>query len=177
VSARIAVVDEQNRFLRWTDRAEVHAQRLPHRSVHIAVHDHAGRLLVQRRHRDKLTNPGAWDLSCAGHVEEPDHAGAPPDDDLDAVYARVAARELEEELGVRAPLVLVGRFTPEPGVHYEHIHLFHAVHDGPFTLQAEEVEDARFVDAGELLALLAADTVTSSLAWFARHGWLDRRRG
>jgi isopentenyldiphosphate isomerase len=167
---RIAVVDEQNRFLRWAERAEVHAARLVHRSVHIAVHDGAGRLLVQRRHRHKLTNAGHWDLSCAGHVEEADYGPAGPGVEgpaLDAVYAAVARRELAEELGLvvaPAALELVGRFGPVPGIHYEWIHLFRTLAEGPFTLQQEEVEEARFVTRAELASLAPQ---TTSLAWFA----------
>ena len=45
----IAVVSDANRFLRWEERTVVHEKRLVHRSVHIAVYDLRGRLLVQRR--------------------------------------------------------------------------------------------------------------------------------
>jgi isopentenyldiphosphate isomerase len=87
---RIAVVDTANRFVRWEDRRTIHEQRLVHRSIHVLLYDSAGRLLVQRRHASKQTHPRCWDVSCAGHVEESDYTGG-PDDDLDAVYAAVAA--------------------------------------------------------------------------------------
>src|SRR5262249_42239596 len=118
MAGRIAVVDDANRFIRWEERRIIHEQRLVHRSVHILVFDSAHRLLIQRRHRMKLTYPSYWDVSCAGHVEESDYTGG-PDDDLDAVYASVAARELDEELGIAASLELVDRLPPEPNVHYE----------------------------------------------------------
>ena len=44
MSERIAVVDENNRFLRWAERGEVHAEQLPHRSIQIALFDSQGRL-------------------------------------------------------------------------------------------------------------------------------------
>lgn len=172
---RIAVVDDANRFVRWEDRRVIHEQRLVHRSAYILVFSSAGRLLIQRRHRDKQTNPRCWDASVAGHVEESDYT-AGPDDDLDAVYAAVAARELREEFGVSAEVTLLERLGPEPGVHYEQIHLFRATSDGPFTLQAEEVEEYRLVTRPELEALFASgEPVTPTLRWLAdrlaARGW------
>ena len=166
MAGRIAVVDEHNRFVRWEDRREIHIHRLVHRSVHVAVFDHGGRLVIQRRNGDKDTYPLHWDMSCAGHVEESDYT-AGPDDDLDAVYAAVARRELEEELGVRAPLELLGHFAPEPGVHYEQLRLFRVVSDGPYVLQPEEVAEIRPVTRAGYSALAeAGEPITHALAWF-----------
>ena len=136
--ATIAVVDEHNRFLRWANRQEVHGQHLPHRSVHVLLFTPEGHWIVQQRRHDKLTWPGHWDVAVAGHVERDDYL-AGPDDELDAVYAAVAAREVSEELGIAPVLELVGAFPPEPGVHYEHLRLYRGVHPGPFLIQPEEV--------------------------------------
>jgi isopentenyldiphosphate isomerase len=164
----IAVVDERNRFVRWESRAVVHRDRLPHRSIHVLVSDSAGNLIVQRRHRDKLTWPRTWDTSVAGHVELGDYPDpARPDDGLEAVYAAVAARELREELGVEAALEPLGVHGPEPGVHYEFLALYRAVSDGPYRLQPEEVEELRAVAPDELRRWIAAgsEPVTSTLRW------------
>ena len=157
---RVAVVDDHDRFVRWAERAEIHRDRLVHRSIHILVVDSRGRLVLQLRHRDKLTYPGHWDISCSGHVEEPDYLGG-PDDDLDRVYEGCAQRELEEELGIRADLTFLAHFGPQPGVHYEQIHLYRATSDGPFTAQAEEIEALRSVTPAELDAL--SEPCTDSL--------------
>jgi len=175
MTARVAVVDDRDRFVRWTTRAEIHDHRLPHRSVQVALYDGAGRLVLQRRHASKRTYPGCWDMSASGHVEEPDYPDpGRPDHDLDAIYDAVAARELEEELGVSAPLTRLGRFAPEPGVHYEHFVFYRGVHDGPHTPQPSEVAEVRAYDRGELAALLASDAPrTRSLEYLL--DWLDRR--
>lgn len=173
MTVRVAVVDERDRFVRWTTRAEIHDARLPHRSVQVALYDSAGRLVLQRRHASKRTYPGCWDMSASGHVEEPDYPDpARPDDALEAIYDAVAGRELEEELGVRAPLVRLGRFTPEPGVHYEHFVFYRGVHDGPYAPQPSEVAEVRAFDPQELEALLASDAPrTRSLEYLL--DWLD----
>lgn len=166
MAGRIAVVDEHNRFVRWEARRTIHEQQLVHRSIHVLLFDSAGRLLVQRRHHTKQTYPRHWDVSCAGHVEESDYTGG-PDDDLEAVYAAVAAREVHEELGVAPPLALVGTFGPVAGVHYEQIHLFRGTSDGPFTLQADEVEEHRLLATDEQEAFLAGpEPITDALRWW-----------
>lgn len=169
MAGRIAVVDEQDRFLRWEDRQAVHERQLVHRSIHVLLLDSRGRLLLQRRHRDKQTFPGCWDLSCSGHVEESDYVPGGPDADLDRVYAAVARREVEEELGVRVVLTPMGHFGPTQGVHDEQLRLFVGTSDGPFTAQADEVEDLRHVTRAELAALQAAglEPLTETLRWFA----------
>lgn len=182
MAPRIAVVSDENRFLRWADRREVHAHRLPHRSIQAFVFNAAGELLIQRRHEGKLTFPGFWDISCAGHVEETDHAHGrdgdiDPDADLDRVYEAVARREIEEELGVRVDVTLLGRFGPEPGVHYEHVHLYRAEHEGPFTCQPDEVAEVRFVGpaAFDTMVREGREPVVPALVWFV--AWARTRVG
>lgn len=168
---RIAVVDDTNRFVRWTDRAEIHARRLPHRTVQIVLFDTAGQLIIQRRHPSKQTFPDCWDVSASGHVEEDDYPRG-PDDDLDAVYDAVARRELEEELGVTAPLEPLASFAPEPGVHYEQTRLYRGVSDGPFRLQPDEVSAVDAVGPDALAARLDGAPCTPTLRWFVE--WMRR---
>lgn len=171
MAGRIAVVDGSNRFVRWEDRRTIHEQRLVHRSIHVMVFDASGRVLVQRRHRDKQTYPRHWDMSCAGHVEESDYPRG-PDDELDAVYRAVALRELHEELGIvvaDAALEALGRIAPVADIHYEQIALYRVRHDGPYTLQAEEVEEIKLVTRAELAAMFADpdEHVTHALRYLA----------
>ena len=173
MAGRIAVVDEANRFVRWEERRTIHEQQLVHRSVHVVIFDSHGRLVIQRRHVTKVTYPRCWDVSVAGHVEESVYL-AGPDDQLAEVYAAVAAREAQEELGVSLSLTFEGAFGPEAGVHYEQIHLFRGVSDGPFTLQADEVEEHRLIAPADWPAFLASgEPITHALRWWL--GWLGRR--
>ena len=173
MAGRIAVVDGQDRFLRWEERPVIHKERLVHRSVHVLIFDSQARLVIQLRHPDKDNNPNVWDVSCAGHVEESDYTG-PPDDDLDALYKGVAVRELAEELGVSAELEELARFTPIKDVHYEQIRLYCGTSDGPYVIQEEEVSEIRSVTQDELTAMIAGDDkVTTSLTYFA--SWISER--
>ena len=172
MGGRIAVVDKEDRFLRWEQRRVIHERRLVHRSVHVLVFDSKGRLIVQQRHRDKQTFALHWDVSCCGHVEESDYP-AGPDAELDQVYAEVAARELHEELGVTAPLERLAHFAPVSGVHYEQLRLFRGVSDAELTIQTEELEQAGRRTRAELLAMVEdpAAQLTHSLRFFL--AWLD----
>ncbi len=163
-SEQIAVVDEDNRFVRWEIRRVIHEQRLVHRSAYVLLFDSRGRLLIQRRHPGKQTFPDYWDISTAGHVAREDYP-AGPDDDLETVYRETAQRELAEELGITAPLEELAHFPPTPGVHYEQVRLFRAVSDAPVTLQESEVSESRWVTPEELAVLLddPAAKVTGAL--------------
>ncbi|KRW92172.1 hypothetical protein SD51_05090 [Alicyclobacillus tengchongensis] len=92
------VLDEQMNRIGTAPRSQVHEAGWWHQTFHCWLCDSiAGEdmLLLQRRHPSKDTNPGKWDVSCAGHLA----AGELPEDGV---------RELQEELGVAiAPSQLV----------------------------------------------------------------------
>lgn len=129
----IAWVDEQDRPLGSLPRAEAARARADRsRHLHPAVQ--------LRRRASAAPDPEQggssryWDLAAGGMVQ----AGEP--------YADSAARELEEELGIRdAVLREHGRFFfDEPGNRLW-CAVFSAVSDAPLRLQAEEISEARFI--------------------------------
>jgi 16S rRNA (adenine1518-N6/adenine1519-N6)-dimethyltransferase len=122
------VVDEEDRVLGSASRHEVHTQRLRHRAVHIFVFNAAGELFLQKRSRWKDVHPGVWDSSAAGHVN------------FGYEYDETAARELEEEMGVRAPVELICTLPAGKQTGWEFVHLYRARHDGPFVLAPAEIE-------------------------------------
>ena len=75
---------------RVASRTEVHNKGYWHRIAVVAVLDEQNRILLQQRSKDKVTNPGKWDISAAGHIE----AGE------DALTS--AVRETAEEVGIEA---------------------------------------------------------------------------
>ena len=126
------VVDEANRVTGQLSRHEVHRQRLRHRAVHIFVFNRKGELFLQKRSRFKDLNPGRWDSSSAGHVN------ASHD------YDETAARELQEELGVAAPLSLIGELPASRETGHEFVRIYRAEHDGPFVWPRAEIESGAF---------------------------------
>ena len=73
------------------ERDLVHRNGDLHRTVHIWIVNSLNQLLLQRRAENKETNPGLWDLSCAGHIVHGETS-------LEA-----AVKEIAEELGVVVP--------------------------------------------------------------------------
>jgi len=124
----LCVVTADDELVELRPRHECNSDpALLHRSVYIAVETAAG-MLFQRRGHGKDTNPGSWDLACAGHV------------DPGETYLDAARRELGEELGlVGAAPRRVGKLVLELGTERELCTVFHLRHDGPFTLRLPEL--------------------------------------
>lgn len=137
-----AVVDETDRVVGKAPRAEVHGNNLVHRAVHVLLFNEDGELFLQKRSRLKDRHPCVWDSSAAGHV------------DAGEDYDEAAARELEEELGVSAPLERVLKLPASERTGQEFIWLYRGRHNGPFRLARSEIELGEFF-APELVSAWA----------------------
>lgn len=83
------VVDDNDIVIGRELRSLVHQRGLQHRGVHAFLFTEDGRLLVQRRSKDRAASPFLWDCSVSEHVQ----AG---EDYLTAVI-----RGLREEMGLQ----------------------------------------------------------------------------
>ena len=59
-------------------------------------------------------------------------------------YDETAPRELEEELGVKASVTLIGSISARQETGWEHVRLYQATARGPFTLEPAEIETGGF---------------------------------
>ena len=89
---RLILVDENNRATGVGEKTPVHRAGLLHRAFSIFIVDDQGRILLQRRSRQKYHSGGLLANSCCGH---------PRPGETTLVAAR---RRLTEELGFAAPL-------------------------------------------------------------------------
>ena len=143
----VDIVDEHDRVVRTTTRAEMRRDRLRHRGVFIAVLTSANQLVIHQRSPLKDIWPSYWDI-CAGGV-----VGAGED------YEQSARRELVEELGIDAPLF------PLAGSYYEDAEValfargYVASHDGPYEFHDGEVA------AIELVTLVQLDRILPQRRW------------
>ena len=158
----VIVVDDHNRPVAELPRHRVRSENLPHRATCIFVFDRRGRVLVQRRTATKDLYPGFHDLAAGGVVA----AGES--------YERCAEREAAEELGIRDTAL-----APKFDFYYEDERnrcfgrVFACVHEGPFTLQPEEVADAAFHDMAAVAAGRVAPLTPDTRAAFERLLALD----
>jgi len=140
------IVNEQDEVVGQRSRAEVHRLGLRHRSVHLLVFDSQARLFLQKRSMRKDENPGQWDSSVAGHV------------DSGETYDACVVREAAEEIGLQLAAVpeRLFKFDAEQQTGMEFFWVYRTVAGGPFVLNEEEIEQARWFDPGELDRLLAS---------------------
>lgn len=162
---------------RWVPRSQAHREGLWHRSSHLWLVDpDRSRILLQRRHPDKQTDPHRWDIAVAGHVS----AGQTP---LEALV-----REAFEELGLRLDpatltfLKATAKQYVEPGfIDREWQHLFGGTWEGDLAtlvLQPEEVVDVRWMALTDYHRVVAAgdpDFVGRQEDWLPFEQWLTGR--
>jgi isopentenyldiphosphate isomerase len=154
----VDVLDDAGNAIGRTTRREMRARRLPHRCVYILVFNARGEPFVHLRTATKDVYPSHWDVAVGGVLA----AGE--------AFDAGARRELEEELGVSAPLTALFPFRYEDSATIVHAMVYAAVHDGPFRLQRDEIVEGRFVDWPAFDALAArAPVCPDSLAVVAAY--------
>lgn len=136
------VVDKNGKVIGSAPRGECHNNpKLIHQVVHCWLFNKRGQVLWQQRSLIKDSSPGAWDMSCGGHVP----SGEKPKDTL--------KRELAEELGIeKVDFHLVDKYVQGNDKQTELIYLYYAVVNrsaNSFKLQKEEVEKVQWVDINE----------------------------
>ena len=162
----VLVVDDENQPVAELPRHRVRSENLPHRVTYIFVVDRRKRVLVQLRTAIKDIYPSHYDLAAGGVVA----AGES--------YEECAEREAAEELGIR-DTPLAAKFD----IYYEDARnrcfgrVFTCVHEGPFTLQAEEVESVAFHTVEDIAAGAVAPVTPDSLLAFTRLFGLGEAEG
>jgi len=143
----LSVVDENDRIIDTCARHIIHATGLRHRAVHILVFNGEGQLFLQKRSMKKDLNGGLWDTSAAGHVD------AGEDYDISAV------REIEEELGIISEhaLELLFKLPATAALGMEFIQVYRCMHNGPFVLAADEIDEGDWFSAAEISERIVAD--------------------
>lgn len=138
------VVDEHDQVIEVRPRSEVHRLQLRHRATHIFVFRSDGRMLIHLRSPTKEEFPSVWTSSASGHVASGE------------TYHNSAVRELQEELGITAPLRFVTKVAACEQTSYEFTELYRADCDAQITIDPEEIQEVRWHTIEEISAQLAA---------------------
>lgn len=133
----VDIVDENDKVFGKATRKEAHVKGLLHRVVHIVIENSEGKILCLKRGPNVDTRPG-YTSNCAGHVIS------------GSGYEETAKRELEEELGIKAPVEFEGKIMFNDKGHNTIIGCFKAKHDGPFRIDKSELEGADFRDLKQI---------------------------
>ena len=138
------VCDVNDRVIGQARRADVHAQNLLHRAVHVWVFRSNGLLVAQRRSATKDQYPNSLTSSASGHLDSGED------------YLSAAIRELGEELGLfDLELEFVVKLPAGPETAYEHTVLYRVVTDAPLTPHAGEVAGLELYSSEELIEQLS----------------------
>ncbi|GGW98830.1 putative Nudix hydrolase [Streptomyces malachitofuscus] len=131
-------VDEDDEVLGVVSRSDAIRRRWLHRIATVVCRDTAGRILVHRRPLDAERFPGGinWMLGGAVGVGES--------------YEDAAARELAEELGVRARPEFVFKFRCAGAISPYWLGVHEAVVTGPFRPDREEIARHDWLTEAEL---------------------------
>lgn len=138
------VVDEDDVVVDVLPRSEVHARGLLHRAVSVFVFNSRGELLLQKRSATKDEYPLLYTSSASGHVS----AGE--------TYDETAPRELQEELGLAAPLTFLHKFPAAPEMANEHTALYETATDEPPVPDPGEICGVSWWALGDLAGRVAA---------------------
>ncbi|MFG2784459.1 NUDIX hydrolase [Streptomyces prunicolor] len=131
-------VDEQDRVLGVVDRGEAITHHWPHRVATIVCRDGAGRFLVHRRAADMCRFPGQYNFMVGGAAE------------VGESYEEAAARELTEELGVRAPVRFAFKFLCRGAISAYWLGVHEAVIRTDITPDPDEISWHAWITEGEL---------------------------
>ena len=146
----VAIVDRDNRPLGAVTRRIMRQQQLIHRASYILVFNRDGELFLQKRSQGKDLYPGYWDPAAGGVVL----AGES--------YEESAHRELREELGIAGAKLrfLFDQYYEDAETNKVWGRVFTCTSNGPFTLQAEEIDFGRFISLAEIEQLHQVEPVT-----------------
>lgn len=133
----IILVDVFDNAIGHTDKMNAHVSGLLHRAFSVfVVHD--GKMLIQKRCRDKYHSGGLWTNACCSHPRRGE------------TLEHAVRRRMQEELGFASEVREVYRFVyrhsfPDGLTEYEYDHVFLTDYDGAFVLNPEEAEDAKWM--------------------------------
>ena len=124
------VVNERDEVIDRQPRGEVHRLGLKHRATHVLVFNSRGEIFLQKRSMQKDRQPGLWDSSASGHLNSGED------------YDVCAVRELREEIGLAVAQLpeRLFKIAACAETDQEFVWVYRCQSDGPFALNAEEIE-------------------------------------
>lgn len=132
-------VNRRDRIIGYRTRYDCHHNKsLIHRGANLVIFDEHGRTLLQKRSMTKDIRPGYWQNAVGGHVAKGES------------YKQAILRELEEELGITAPVRFYKKFIFAYADETEMESVYIAKNNGPFYPNQTEVDKVKFLSKDEL---------------------------
>jgi isopentenyl-diphosphate delta-isomerase len=139
----VILVDEKDLAVGTMEKMEAHRKGELHRAFSVVVYNSKGEILLQKRAKTKYHSGGLWTNACCSHPQ--------PNESM----AEATARKLKQEMGIGLHLDFAFKFIYQIKldrnlVEHEYDHVFTGLFDGEPVVNAEEVEDWRFVNLASL---------------------------
>jgi isopentenyl-diphosphate delta-isomerase len=141
---RVILVDERDRELGAGEKLRAHREGMLHRAFSVFIFDGSGRLLIQKRAREKYHSAGLWSNTACGHPR--------PGEATREAARRRLREEMSLDCDLRAAFEFIYRVELDGAlVEHEYDHVFVGTHEGePRAPDPSEVEDWRWVSMSEL---------------------------
>jgi len=135
----VILVDEHDHVVGTMEKLEAHRRGLLHRAFSILLFNHQGQVLLQKRSRHKYHSGGLWTNTCCSHPlpgESMEHA---------------TRRKLKQEMGIDLHTDFAYKFIYRADLdhgltEHEYDYVFIGHFDGAPEINADEVEDWKYVD-------------------------------
>ena len=147
----LPIFDKNNKLTGSAPRLLCHSNpNLIHRAVHVLVLDDEGRLLLQKRSKNKDVQPGKWDTSVGGHLM------------IGEKYLAAAKREMKEEIGLAANIKMRYAYSYQwrNEKETENIKTYVCTHNGPLKHNQYEIDAIKFWTIAEIKKALGKNRLT-----------------
>lgn len=153
------VVDQHDNVIDQKPRSEVHRLGLLHRATHLLVFNAKDEVLLQKRSMLKDNNPGLWDSSVSGHVDQGE------------TYDACVVREAFEEIGVELKQTpeLLFKLDACRETDWEFTCVYRTSHEGPFSIDEKEVVAVRWFGQEQVTEWI--ESRPEELAETFRYSW------
>jgi isopentenyl-diphosphate delta-isomerase len=140
------IINNNDEVIGTMTREEAYKHNAALRIAGILVFNFNGLLIIQQRSANKKY-PLCFDYSAAGHVLSTES------------YVKAAARELQEELGILTELFPIGEVRAYDQYNKNKLKKLHrifiAIHNGPFSIFKDELENILEVDEYHLNQMIS----------------------
>lgn len=125
----LIIVDDQDNILDYLPREDAHNKKLLHRTISIVTFTTDGKIVLQRRSKNKDTYPGMLGNAVGGHVVKGEE------------YLDTAKNEALEELDITIEPEFAKRIIVEDPNHRTMTSIYKIVFDGPYKYNKDEIDE------------------------------------
>lgn len=135
----VVLVDKWDKEIGTMEKMEAHKKGILHRAFSVLLFDLSGKMLLQKRSKNKYHSGGLWTNACCSHPL--------PGENIESA----TRRRLQEEMGIDVQPTFSHTFIYKAAledhlIEHELDHVFIGTYSGSPSINKTEVEDWKYVD-------------------------------